>query len=250
MKLIEIPNNCPACDSTLVKVNDQLFCRSLSCPAQSLKKIEHFAKTLKIKGLGQATILALSLESITDIYSLNIDYMKEALGEKIATKVKAEIDNSVHSDFKTVLSAMCIPLIGGTASSKISEYANGFEELNKEVCIQAKLGEKATANLLDWLEREYVELNGLLPFKFSEVSKPVSTINPELGSVCITGKLKSFKTKKEAAEALQAKGYQYSENLTKTVAFLVDEGSISSTKRTKADSYGIAIITDLVTFLS
>lgn len=246
MKLIEIPENCPACESKLVKVNDQLFCRSLSCPEQSLKKIEHFAKTLKIKGLGPATITSLGLESITDIYSLNISYMKEALGEKVSTKLMAEINNSLHSDFKTVLAAMSIPLIGGTASEKIAKYANSFEELNQSVCSEAGLGEKASYNLMSWIEREYKELDGLLPFVFSKTDKPEHEV---LGTVCITGKLRSFKTKKEAAEALEAKGYQYVENLTKTVTFLVDEGSISSTKRTKADSYGIAIIADLETFL-
>ena len=44
------PTQCPSCDSVLEWVNDQLFCRNGSCPAQNSKAVEHFAKTIKIKG--------------------------------------------------------------------------------------------------------------------------------------------------------------------------------------------------------
>ena len=47
------PTSCPTCASVLELVNDQLFCRNKLCPAQSAKRVEHFAKTLKIKGLGR-----------------------------------------------------------------------------------------------------------------------------------------------------------------------------------------------------
>ena len=56
MKKIEIPVNCPVCDSKLELVQDQLFCRNSSCDAQVQGKLEHFAKTMKIKGLGPRTI--------------------------------------------------------------------------------------------------------------------------------------------------------------------------------------------------
>jgi len=64
------PTNCPACSSILVWINDQLFCKQSDCSAQSTKKIEHFAKTLKIKGLGPATIEKLGLSDYHDIFSL------------------------------------------------------------------------------------------------------------------------------------------------------------------------------------
>ena len=62
MQEIIIPTHCPACNSVLDIVNDQLFCRNPDCPAKSSKRIEHFAKTLKIKGLGKATIEKLDLQ--------------------------------------------------------------------------------------------------------------------------------------------------------------------------------------------
>jgi DNA ligase (NAD+) len=56
LRQIVPPTNCPACNSDLELVNDQLFCRNSLCPAQSAKKLEHFARTIKIKGLGPSTI--------------------------------------------------------------------------------------------------------------------------------------------------------------------------------------------------
>lgn len=246
MQRIEIPTNCPVCDSKLELVKDQLFCRNKSCEAQVYKKIEHFSKTLKIKGLGPATIEKLQLEDITQIYYLDKDEVAEVIGDKLAVKLLEEIENSKTSDFATVLSAMSIPLIGSTASTKLSEFCNNFDEINSKTCKDAGLGEKATNNLQDWIYFEYPELKDFLPFKFEKGI--VQILNGPL--VCITGKLSSFATKKDAAIALNAKGYQVTDNLTKTVNFLIDESNKSSAKRIKAESYGIPVITDLKNFLN
>ena len=39
-----------SCDSELVWENDLLYCRSSVCGEQAYKSVEHFAKTMKIKG--------------------------------------------------------------------------------------------------------------------------------------------------------------------------------------------------------
>jgi NAD-dependent DNA ligase len=67
--------------------------------------------------------------------------------------------------------------------------------------------------------------------------------------VCVTGKLSSYKTKAEAYKQLTEHGFRISETVTKTTDYLVDEEDKSSTKRKKADTLGIKIITNLNTFL-
>ena len=49
MQEIIIPTHCPACNSELDVVNDQLFCRNPDCPAKSSKRIEHFVKTYEAR---------------------------------------------------------------------------------------------------------------------------------------------------------------------------------------------------------
>ncbi len=246
MQKIEIPTHCPVCSSKLELVKDQLFCRNTMCEAQVGKKIEHFCKVLKIKGLGPATVAKLQLEDITQLYYMELDEVSEAIGEKLATKLMAEIEQSKNSDFATVLEAMSIPLVGKTAATKLAAVINNFEEISSAGCKLAGLGDKVTANIQDWYYFEYPEIKEFLPFKFESKVKQ----NTGGKTICITGKLESFATKKDAAIALNAKGYQVTDNLTKTVDFLVDEGNKSSAKRQKAESYGIPIITNLAQFIN
>ncbi len=244
MTIIKIPTICPCCEYPLQLVNSQLFCRNTACSAQIGKKIEHFAKTLKIKGLGPANIKKLNLEDITELYFLDYYDTCEALkSEAVGTKLMTEIDKSRSSDLATVLEAMSIPLIGGTASTKIASVVSHIREITREKCKEAGLGDKASSNLLTWIETDFQELKEFLPFSWQ--STLVKSTNTDVKSVCITGKLKSYKTKSEATKLLQAAGFIVSETVTKSLNYLVDEESKDSTKRKKAESLGITIITNL-----
>lgn len=245
---IEIPRNCPCCDSVLELVNDQLFCRNTGCPAQLNKKVEHFTKTLGIKGFGPKTVEKLELADLTEIYYLELDQLTEALGsEKTAAKLLGEIEASKSAKLDKVLAAFSIPLIGNTAATKLCSVVGSIDEITAETCKEAGLGDKATANLISWLNTEFQEVREFLPFDFKTSGTAISTDNGK--SICITGKLTSFKTKSEATAALQAAGFKVVESVTKNLSYLVDEGDKGSAKRKKADELGIPLITNLNDFL-
>ena len=240
---IEEPTHCPCCEYTLVKVKDQLFCRNQACPAQLNKKLEHFCKTLGIKGMGPKTIEKLQIGELSEIYYLDTDEAVAAVGEKVALKLLDEIERSKVANLETVLAAFSIPLIGATASDKLCKVISKPEDINAETCKKAGLGEKATSNLLDWLATEYLELKEFLPFNFEQ--KMSQNTTPSKGSVCITGKLKSVKKKADAEASLKAAGFVVVDAVTKTTNYLLDEENNGSSKREKAEKYGITIITDL-----
>jgi NAD-dependent DNA ligase len=245
---IEIPTNCPCCDYTLEWVNDQLFCRNTACSAQLNKKLEHFCKTLGIKGFGPKTVEKLQISDITEIYYLDVQQVTEVLNsERTALKLLDEIERSKGADLATVLAAFSIPLIGGTASTKICGVVGHIDEITHEKCKEAGLGEKATANLLTWIETEYTELKEFLPFSFR--SNVQVTSGGDGPTVCLTGKLTSFKTKSAANEALAAAGYKVVDSVTKTLSYLIDEANDNSSKRKKAEQYGITIVDNLIQFL-
>jgi DNA ligase (NAD+) len=244
---IEIPTHCPCCSSKLELVNDQLFCRNQACGAQLVKRVEHFCKTMGIKGMGTKTIEKLQLADITEIYYLDVEHFVDVLGSsKIAEKLIREIDRSRSAPLSQVLASMSIPLVGNTASTKICQVVKHISEINLETCKQAGLGDKVTQNLLSWLETEFPEMKEFLPFSFRSETQVVNTDGK---SVCITGKLSSYKTKAEAYKILTEYGFSITESVTKTTDYLVDEGDKSSTKRKKADELGIKIITNLENFL-
>jgi DNA ligase (NAD+) len=246
---IKIPTNCPCCEYTLELVNDQLFCRNQACSAQLGKKLEHFCKTLGIKGMGAKTLEKLQLSDITEIYCLELDEIIKALGsEKIAVKLLDEINRSRNSDLATILPAFSIPLVGNTAAQKISKVVHSIDDITEEQCKQAGLGEKVTNNLISWLETDFQEMKEFLPFSFTVDNKPVANAIGEV--VCITGKLTSFKTKSEATKALENAGFKVTESVTKQTNYLVDEDNKGSSKRIKADQLGITIIKNLLHFLN
>ena len=245
---IEIIKNCPSCNYPLEIVNSQLFCRNTACSARLDKQIEHFAKVLGIKGLGSKTIEKLNLADITELFYLDKESLLEDLGsEKIADKLIAEIDSVRDSNLDKVLASFSIPLIGNTAATKICSVVSHIDEITAEKCKEAGLGDKATANLINWLSTEFEEMRQFLPFSFKS-SKSVPG-NQSGKTICITGKLKSFKTKAEANEILTSNGFKVVESVTKATDYLVDEENKSSSKRVKAESLGIPIITNLITFI-
>lgn len=245
---INIPTRCPCCESTLVRVNDQLFCKNPECSAQLNKKVEHFAKVLGIKGLGAKTVEKLNLADLTELFYLDFETVSQTLGsEKIAEKLLNEIEKAKTADLSVVLASFSIPLIGETAAKKLVSVVKDISEINAETCKQAGLGEKATNNLLDWLNTEFLELKDFLPFSFKSTQQTV--VGETKGNICITGKLKSFKTKSEAKTALEQLGYKVSDSLTKTTDYLVDEENKGSAKRIKAEQNGIIIIENLIEFI-
>ncbi len=244
---IEIPTTCPCCNYPLELVNDQLFCRNTACDAQLGKKVEHFCKTLGIKGMGTKTIEKLGLADITELFYLDADSVAEALSSKtVATKLLNEIEKAKQADLATVIASFSIPLVGGTASKKICAAVSNIDEITYETCRSAGLGEKVSQNLVGWLETEFLEVREFLPFSFTSQQVPVQSGGK---SVCITGKLSSYKTKSEAYKALEEAGFKVTETVTKSTDYLVDEDNKGSSKRKKADDLGITIIQNLNTFL-
>lgn len=245
---IQIPTHCPCCEYTLELVNDQLFCRNTACGAQLNKKLEHFCKTLGIKGMGSKTVEKLDLADITELFYLDQDQVSKALGsEKTAIKLLDEIERAKSADLATVLASFSIPLVGQTASKKLCETVSSIDEISYETCKHAGLGDKVTQNLISWLETDFSDMREFLPFSFK--SQKSSSTNENSKTICITGKLSSYKTKAEAYSALQQAGFRPVESVTKTTDYLVDEEDKGSTKRKKAEQLGIQIIKNLNTFL-
>ena len=246
---INFPTNCPSCDSELEWVNDSLYCRNHLCPAQNAKAVEHFAKTMKIKGLGPASIKKLGWTCPSEIYASTEESILASLGsEKVTSKLMLEILNSFDAPLERLLPAFGIPLIGNTATRKLSETISHISNINADTCERAGLGPKATHNLLEWIENELPYFQEHIPCSWYFSNTPSLPLASK-GTVCISGRLKSFKSKAEATTALNAAGYEVKSSLTKQVTHLVNEGGQESAKTRQARDTGVTIVTDLISFL-
>jgi len=245
MKQIIPPTHCPSCMTELEWVKDQLYCNNPNCPGKTSKKIEHFASTLKIKGLGPRTVQKLQISDLHDLYELPLEIMIEALqSEKLAVKLHREIENSKSVELVDLLPAFSIKLIGRSASAKICSKIKNILDINEETCAEAGLGPTATNNLLDWLIEEFTDGYDRLPFRWQQLTK-LEEKSADNGVVCISGRLKSFKTKAAATQYLETKGYLVKSSLTKDVTILVNESGIASAKTQAARDKGVLIITNL-----
>lgn len=214
----------------------------------SRKRVEHFATTLKIKGLGPAAVEKLELSSPLDIYNLSLEEISEGLNsEKLAAKLFDEIEQSKSKQLNDVLPALGIPLIGKTATYKLSKICTDIESITDQTCSDAGLGPKATESLINWLNDNdwYLFLPHDLSFGSTNTISQASK-----GVVCITGKLNSFKTKAEAQVELERLGYIVKSSITKDITILVNESGKETTKTQKARDSGITVITDLTLFIT
>ena len=243
MRKIEAPTQCPVCGSDLEWSKHILYCLNPVCQGQVGKQVEHFAKSLKIKGLGPKTIDKLNLSTFADIYSLTEEYIATMLSsEVLAQKLIKEIENSKKATLEQLLPAFSIKLIGKTAAEKLSFVCKDISEINEDTCKAAGLGPKATEYLMDWLEERFPAISGL-PFTFEFTKRRI--IKDVKGTVCISGKLTSVKTKAQAAKVLEEAGYKVSSSMTKNVTILLNESGIESSKTKKARESGITVIDSL-----
>lgn len=236
---VKIIENCPSCSSTLERVNDQLFCRNPTCEAKSNKKVIHFIKALKIKGLGEKTVEKLNICSISDIYNLNKDFSVSVIGEKLTEKLFDEINKSKFTDLATFISAFGIPLVGKAIASKL-EGVKALREITYDKCISCGIGDKASRNLSLWAEtfdlKEYP-----ITIEFPDGSKP-SQDKKDNFKICVTGKISNY-SRTELSALLKPAGITIMGSISKNIKYLVSDENKTSSKHTKAKGLGIEIIT-------
>jgi DNA ligase (NAD+) len=238
MEKVKVPTNCPSCNSLLIRVNNQLFCKNAGCNEQNIKKIANYAKVLKIKGLGEKTIEKLGFTSIADIYSDSFDW-ETIIGVKLSQKLEKEIESTLTIPFYKFLAAVGIPLVGQTVASKLS-FISDPDEINYGVCKKVGIGDKATQNILNWLDEEYYTDLINLPIEFTRGEE----INSNKAiKICITGKLPGF-TKLEFADSLVKLGHNVivENDVSKNTQYLICETRKDSIKEQKALKLNIPIL--------
>jgi len=228
--VIKIPVNCPSCDSKLVRINDQLFCKNNDCVAKNSKIVEKYANKVKIKGLGPKAVEKLELENIGDIYDLELDYLIDILG-KNGEKVYNEIQKKTKITLQMFLGAQSIPLFGETMASKITTEIQDitYKSLRKD-----GIGDKASHNLIEWLN-----LNDI-PVQIEFTKEIVTALPPSSFKVCISGKTPGY-TKATATSMLAEHGVLVVNTVNRDIKYLVSETKISA-KAKKAESLNIPII--------
>lgn len=219
------------------RVGPKLYCEDHE-QFSTIKLLEHFIKTMGIKGLGPASIRKMNLTHPLDLYK---DQPWTDLGAN-GSKIKEEIQRSKEKPYKIVLAALGIPLIGLTVAEKIVSKIPRFDRLRDVENIKIEgIADKIIENILTWLEVNEHWVSEL-PLNLSEELTVASLEKParKYKKICITGKLDM--TRQELKDILVNHGYDVKDVVSRDTYALITGGDSTSSKYLKAEEYGIRII--------
>lgn len=200
----------------------------------STKVLEHFIKTLEIKGLGPASVRKLGLTHPVDLFD-QPDWDK--LGANGA-KVEAEIDRAKTKSYDIVLASLGIPGVGKSAAKLIVTKIPAFRNLRDvEVTYIKGIGPSTIESILAWLDDNEDWVHNL-PLQL-EQNVQVEEVITTQRKVCITGKLDM--TRNQLAEIIEENGFKVTSTVTKDCYALIAGDTVSS-KYKKAMTIGVNVI--------
>ncbi|MBR5604211.1 MAG: NAD-dependent DNA ligase LigA [Bacteroidales bacterium] len=268
--LENVPAYCPICGGMAETKRDNssevLMCMNPSCSGKLLGKLTHFVSknAMNIDGLSEATLEKLIelnfVESFADIYELRNNFYIELVdlsgfGKKSVDKLIDAIEKSKNTTLDRFIYALCIPLIGRTASKTISKYFDGsFDRFYNEGCLKYFVFENLDdfgVSMSDSI-RKYIndniemikELASYLTFQTVQKTN-TSSVNLSGKTFVITGSMNTFANRDEAKEQIESLGGKVSGSVSAKTSYLVNN-DINSTsgKNKKAKELGIPIITE------
>ena len=266
-KLVEFPQNCPACDSKLIQQEDEAItkCINFECPAKLKGLLRHWVSkgSMNIDGLGEKIINQLVNEgyvkSIADLYKLEIDSLLELerFGEKSANNLLIEINESKNKNWHKQLYGLGIPHIGEANAKSLSNNFNSIEELNaiakespEKISNIYGFGNEMKDAIVKWFDdsNNQTLIKELKAIGFSLKESLDSNYNSNQSNVfdgksfVLTGTLDSL-TRDEAKELIESAGGKVSSSISKKTDFLVS-GEKAGSKLNKAQELGVKIINE------
>ncbi|MBU2505713.1 MAG: NAD-dependent DNA ligase LigA [Bacteroidetes bacterium] len=258
----EPPLYCPACSTTLKKVEGEvaIYCDNPDCPAQTKGKLIHFASrgAMDIEGLGEAIINHFVdqgfLKTFPDIYRLKERKIEikelEKFGEKSIENLLSAIEESKTKPFDRVLFALGIRFVGSGAAKKICGNFNSLHDLMKadKDAIEAihDIGPSISNSLISYFanEKNIKLLEELKNFGLTFTSKNIAGAPGKLEHLTfvVTGSLSNF-SRDEAKLKIVELGGKVTSSVSKKTDYVV-VGESPGSKYDKAKSLGIKILTE------
>lgn len=255
---LDIPTNCPSCDSNLLHFEDEVALRCINprCPAQIMEGLIHFASrdAMNITGLGPSIVEKLFaanlVKDVADVYRLQEEdfLLLEGVKEKSASKLYQAIQASKENSAEKLLFGLGIRHVGSKASQLLLQHFHSIENLAQadpeEVASIESLGGVIAKSLQTYfategseiLLRELKEAGVNLDYKGQTV-----VANAALSglTVVLTGKLERIK-RSEAKSKLESLGAKVTGSVSKKTDLVV-AGADAGSKLQKAQELGIEV---------
>lgn len=255
---LDIPKNCPSCDSDLLHFEDEVALRCINprCPAQIMEGLIHFASrdAMNITGLGPSVVEKLFdanlVKDVADIYRLREEdfLLLDGVKEKSAAKLYQAIQASKENSAEKLLFGLGIRHVGGKASKLLLQHFHSIENLAQadpdEVASIESLGGVIAKSLQTYfategseiLLKELKEAGVNLDYKGQTIVADAALSGL---TVVLTGKLERLK-RSEAKTKLESLGAKVTGSVSKKTD-LVIAGADAGSKLQKAQELGIEV---------
>ena len=255
---LDIPTNCPSCDSDLLHFEDEVALRCINprCPAQIMEGLIHFASrdAMNITGLGPSIVEKLFaanlVKDVADIYRLQEEdfLLLEGVKEKSASKLYQAIQASKENSAEKLLFGLGIRHVGSKASQLLLQHFHSIENLAQadpeEVASIESLGGVIAKSLQTYfategseiLLKELKEAGVNLDYKGQTVVADAALSGL---TVVLTGKLERLK-RSEAKNKLESLGAKVTGSVSKKTDLVV-AGADAGSKLQKAQELGIEV---------
>lgn len=257
-KMIE---NCPMCNSVLVRKDANHYCKNEHCPSRKIESLIHFSSrdAMYIEGFGESIVEDFYnlgyLKNIDDFYTLD-KYkdelmLLEGFGEKSISKLLESASNSKKNSLERLLFGLGIRYVGKKTAKILSKYYKTMDNLIKADFDELKsindIGDVIAKSIVDYFSDEkninlinrLKELNLNMRYLGEEVNTSNENINGK--TFVITGTLS--RPRDEIKEEIEGLGGNVTGSVTKKTDYVI-AGEKAGSKLTKANELGISVLTE------
>jgi len=257
----EMPENCPICESELIRIEGEvaLRCVNPQCPAQMKEAIIHFVSrnAMNIEGIGERVVDQLYnadlVHDVSDLYTLTKEQLLELerMGEKSVSNLLTAIEASKANSLEKMLFGLGIRHVGEKAATILAAEFGTLSELMtadaERLITIHEIGDKVADSITTYFSKEEVlevlrklESYGLNTAYIGRSRPDVPTDGVFSGkTVVLTGKL-TILTRGEAKEKIEALGGKVSGSVSKKTD-LVIAGDDAGSKLAKAEELEITV---------
>ena len=258
----EIPMNCPACESELTHLEEEvaLRCINPACPAQASERVIHFASrnAMNIDGLGEQRVRQLFeaglISNVVDLYDLKtVELLKiERMGEKSSENLLQAIETSKENSLERLLFGLGIRHVGSNTARLLAQKFTTISELiaaeYEEVLAIEGIGEIIADSVVSFFENEEaLQLIQQLEDRQVNMSflQATETVDEDLASkfsekvIVLTGTLEHF-SRKDLKSELELLGAKVTGSVSGNTDLLIAGENVGS-KLTKAQELKIEI---------
>ncbi len=256
------PENCPECQTKLVKDEGGVYirCPNLECPAQVKERIRYYASrnAMDIEGLGDKLVdqlvAAELVKSYGDLYRLALDELigLERMGKKSSENLVAGIEASKGQGLARLLNALSIRHVGVRVATVLAENFGDVDALMaadvKQLSDINEIGPIIAESVHDFLHDDFgsQSISDLRSLGVSMQSTAVANDETpqvlEGKTLVVTGTLTSH-TRDEIKDLIAQHGGRAASSVSKKTDYLV-AGEKAGSKLTKAQQLGIPVLTE------